>query len=530
MKRIGWLILILVLSLSTLPCCSQLKRAASQETPFDALARWVPGDVDQVFFMDLEPDGEAGRHWERIRRQLEANSSGQQGLDAMSHQFRVEQYGLDEFIVGPVVSGYWYSGEYVIAQVRHEDEEAARDALLQHFEHVAWEQEEYEGRTLYHGRARWASSRERLAWTIHDGFLFLSIGYDQEALTHLQELLSLAQEDSLAALPAWRTLRDRLPETPMVLLFFNVAAQARRNPPAPDDTSLGTALSQHIEAIALAAMPEEEGMRIEIAGTVALQTDAPPKVHDLFNLPTVDPAAWTGLPSDTAIALITYDASVVWPWLEEMFNPGSLDQLGDTIGLDLGADLASAEGPLIGDFALAIAPPLPDQPISQGLPAGQMLILARGASEAQMADVQAAMEGRGAVFGPGKVEGVLLQTQAGTELTGYAITYGFDLDNDTLLFGSSPDVVGQGVVARREGKGLVTTPTFRSFLAASPDDPSLVVYLDSKSLTSLAQTNMTEEQYQRNKEYIFLEAFEAIGISLRFAPDRLDGIMYFFVE
>ena len=61
--------------------------------------------------MDLKPDGEVGRHWERIRRQLEANSSGQQGLDAMSHQFRVEEYGLDESIVGPVVSGYWYSGE-----------------------------------------------------------------------------------------------------------------------------------------------------------------------------------------------------------------------------------------------------------------------------------------------------------------------------------------------------------------------------------------------------------------------------------
>ena len=329
--------------------------------------------------MDLKPDGEVGRHWERIRRQLEANSSGQQGLDAMSHQFRVEEYGLDEFIVGPVVSGYWYSGEYVIAQVRHEDEEAASDALRQHFEYVTWEQEEYEGRTLYHGRTRRASNRERLAWAIHDGFLSLSIGYGQEALTHLQELLSLVQEDSLAALPAWRTLRDRLPEAPMGLLFFNVAAQARRNPPAPDDTSLGTALGQQIEAIALAAMPEEEGMRIEIVGTVALQTDAPPKVHDLFNLPTVDPAAWAGLPSDTAIVLITYDASVVWSWLEEMFNLSSLDQLGDTIGLDLGADLASADGPLTGDFALAVTPPLPDQPISQGLPAGQMLILAEAA-------------------------------------------------------------------------------------------------------------------------------------------------------
>ncbi len=39
MKRIGWVILILVLGLLTLPCCSQPEQAASQETPFDALAR-----------------------------------------------------------------------------------------------------------------------------------------------------------------------------------------------------------------------------------------------------------------------------------------------------------------------------------------------------------------------------------------------------------------------------------------------------------------------------------------------------------
>jgi len=526
MKRIVWLVLILALSLPVLTCCRQPEQVGARSMVFDPLARWVPGDTEQVFFLDLKPDGETGRHWERIRRQLEANPTGQQALDAMSHQLRVEEYGLDEFIAGPVVSGSWRKAEYVIAQVS--DEKAAEEALLQHFEYVTWEQEEYEGRTLYHGRTRRASSRERLAWTIHDGFLFLSVRYDQEALTNLQELLSLAQADSLAALPVWRTLCERLPETPMGLVFLNVAEQMRSSPSTLADASLSTALGQQDLVLAFAAVPEKEGMRVEIAGTVALQPDAPPEVHDLFYLPAVDPAAWTGLPSDTAIALITHDASVVWPWLKDMFGLGLPDQLGDTIGLNLEADLASAGGPLTGDFALAITPPLPEQLISQGLPAGQLLILARDGSEERIADVQAAMEGRGAVFGPGEVEGVSLQTQAGTKPTGYAISYGFD--GDTLLFGSSPEVIGWGVVARREGKGLVTTPTFQSFLAVSPDAPSLVVYLDSRSLTGLAQANMTEEQYQTNEEYILMEAFEAIGFSLRFAPDGLDGIMYFFVR
>jgi len=231
-------------------------------------------------------------------------------------------------------------------------------------------------------------------------------------------------------------------------------------------------------------------MRVEIVGTVALQDD-PPEFRAMFNLPAVTPAAWSSLPSNAALTLITHDASVLWPWLKEMFfSPSSgvanrLAQIRDTVGLDLEADLANTEGPLTGDFALAITPPLPDQPIIQDLPAGQLLILGEDASEAQAADVQAAMESRGAIFGPRTVEGVALQTQAGTGLTGYAISYGFD--DDTLLLGSSPAVIGQGVTARREGKGLVTLETFQSFLKALPDDPSLV------------------------------------------APDRIDGVAYFFV-
>jgi hypothetical protein len=518
MKRIGWLVLILALSLSALTRCGQPEQVGP--TAFDALARWVPNNAETPMFLDLRPGGEAGRHWERIRRQLEANPTVQQSLDALFHEFRVEELGLDELIVGPAVMVNEGRTGYIIAQVS--DGEAAKDALLQHFKDLKWEQEEHEGRILYHGPTYLG---EWLAWTIHDGLMFYCHG--QEPLIQLRALVSLAEADSLAALSAWRTLRGRLPETPMGLFFVNFAEQRRRYPPAPNDTSLGTALNQQLVAMAFAAVPEQEGMRVEMAGIAALQTDVPPKVRALFNLPAVDPAAWTGLPTDTAITLVTHDASVLWPLLKEAFGLDT-DQLRDTIGLDLEADLAGAEGPLAGDFALAITPPLPEQPISQGLPAGQLLILARGASEAQMANLQAAMEGRGAVFGPRKVQGVALQTQAGTEPTGYAISYGFE--GDTLLFGSSPDVIGHGVTAQREGKGLVKTQTFRKVLAALPKAPSFVVYLNSVPLTSLLQGNMTEEQYQEREEYLLLEAFEAIGLGWRFTPDRLDGVIYLLVR
>jgi hypothetical protein len=66
-------------------------------------------------------------------------------------------------------------------------------------------------------------------------------------------------------------------------------------------------------------------------------------------------------------------------------------------------------------------------------------------------------------------------------------------------------------------------------LATLPEDPSLLLYLNSGALRSLLLANMTEEQYQM-PEYLLLEPFEAIGLGLRLQPDRLDGVLYFFVK
>jgi hypothetical protein len=530
MKRFLCLFLIAILALPSLTGCIQPGQAAS--TPFDALARWVSDDANMVFFLDLKPTGEMGRHWERVRQRMEANPAGQEALHTLFGEFRIEEYGLAPVITGPAVSVQGGIARAVVAQVT--DEQSVTDLLLGHFVGVSWEQEEYERHTLYHGRNldSWRG-RERIAWTVHDGLLFLSYSYarevDHAALTQLQELLSLDHADSLAALPAWRALRDRLPQAPMGLMFFNVAAQVRSDPPAPGDQSLGAALNRQMVATAVAAVPEEDGMRIEIAGDAAFQADVPPELSLLFDLPPVDPTAWSHLPADTAFTLVGYDISVLWPFLEDMFNLDSLALVRDAIGLDLEADLASAEGPLTGDFALALTPPLPDQPISQGVPAGQLLVLARGTSESQAARVQTAMEGRGAVFGPEEVAGVSLQTQVGTRSTGYAISYGFD--GDTYLFGSSPAVIGRAVAARREGEGLVTTDPFRATRSALPGDPSLVIYFNPGALVSLAQANMTAERYQNRPEYVLFEAFDGIALGLRLPRDgQVGGVIYFYVR
>jgi len=215
---VRWLVLLLALCLPILTSCGLPAQAEPQV--FDELARRVPGHEDQAFFMDFKLGGEAGRRWERIRERLEADPRGQEGLRGILNNFGIEEFGLDELILGPAVTGYGNGANYTILQVG--DGEAVEDALHQHLEGVTWEQEEFEGKTLHDGRIgdSWQQGK-RLAWAIDGGLLYLAFSYNhgEPVLTQLQALLSLAEEDSLAALPAWQALRGRLPDSPMGLFF-----------------------------------------------------------------------------------------------------------------------------------------------------------------------------------------------------------------------------------------------------------------------------------------------------------------------
>jgi hypothetical protein len=526
MRRFAHLILLLAwLSLLLSGCGLQ---AQSGPMTFDQLARWVPNDVEQAFFLNLKPSGQAGSYWQRIYGRLAANPQARPAVDSLFDQFRAHDFGLDPFIVGPAVNGYFSHGQYIILQVNSQS--GARDAvLLQDLQNQGREREEYQGKTLYHGTYRYTyGQREYRALATFKGLLVLALSYDQDPIDDLKAVVDLPEEESLASLPSWKSLRARLPETPMGLIYLHPPEQIEQPSQPGSDVSMADVLGRQIEALALAAVPEPGGMRVEMAADLATQSALPPQILNLLNLPGVDPASWTGLPADTALALSSRDAATVWPVLRDMFGGLSLDQVVDVIGLDLEADLFAADGPLSGDFALAITPPLPDQPISQGIAAAQFLILARDASPAQMAAVQAAMEGRGATFSSQTVEGVgrgiELQTQVGTALAGYAVSFGFD--GDVLLLGSSPGIIDRSVSARRDGTGLVADPAFRAVLNTMPKEPAFFVYLNRPSLTEMLKANMTEDQYNQSQEY---EAFEAISLGLTLSMDRIDGTLYFYM-
>jgi hypothetical protein len=522
-KRFVSLLLLLALGLPLLSGCDQPQ---TDYEAFDTLARRLPGNAEQAFFLNLKPAGEANRHWTRIRRQLKANPTGQEALDAMQAEFQVMDYDLEEVAVGLAVSGFHSSAHYVVVPVS--DEQAVEQVLLQHSATTEWEQEEFEGKTLYHGQfADLYPSALRWAWTLDDGHLFLVSDHREDPLLSLESMLSLAPEDSLVALSSWQTLRKRLPEDPLGLVFLNIAEQTRLYPPEPDTKSLNKRLNPQMDAIALAAVPEEHGIRVEIEGIFDLKGDVPLELLALFETPAVEIETWTALPPDTALAFIGHDASALWPWLTDMLgiDADGLDLIRDTIGLDLEADLLEAGGPLSGDFALGITPPLPDQPIIEGLTAAQLLFLSRDADEAQADGIRAAMEDRGAIFGPVEVEGVPLQTQVGTELTGYAVSYGFD--EDLLFLGSSPQVIGRGIAAWRAGGGLVELEAFRT-VQKLPGEATLFFYIGSDALTELMRANTTEEEL-RNSFFLAVQAFEAIGLGLRLDSERLEGTAYFLM-
>lgn len=516
-------ILLLVLSFPLLAACRQPEPAPPDA--FDVLARWVPAGENQAFFLDLKPAGQLGRHWERIHERIEANPEGQQILASMLSGFKIEEYGLEDATDGPAVSAYYDSTYHTIAQVS--DGAAALEALQHHFEGTDWEQVEFEGVILYQARIlSYDGQLAWLAWTVHDGLVFLIQSHDQyrQTMPLLQDLLRLPEGDSLAALPAWGTLRGRLSRNPMGLFFLNVGEPTRSDSPSPP-----TIVREQIEAVAAAAVPEADGMRVEVAGTFQVGGNVPSELQILYDLPAVDPADWAGLPANSALALVAHDASMVWPLLVDILSIDlkGLDDLRDTIGLDLEADLFGAAGPLEGDFALLITPPLPGQPVVEGLTAAQLLFLTRDATQAQADDVRVAMEGRGATFASGEVEGIDIQSQVGTAPSGYALSYGFD--DGEFYFASSPEIISQAVVARREGTGLVETETFQRVLEALPDKSNLVAYLQIGLLTDLIRANSTEEEYQVQGEILALGVFEAIGVGLRFQPGYLDGVLYFLL-
>ncbi|MEJ2736895.1 MAG: hypothetical protein P8189_25580 [Anaerolineae bacterium] len=458
MKPIIRWILLLALSLPPLAACGQPEPVPPGA--FDVLARWVPVGEEQAFFLDFKPEGQSGRHWQRIRDRIDANLEGQEALATILGEFGIEEYGLQDAIDGPAVSVYSDSTHHTIAQVS--DGAAAREALYQHFEGADWEQVEFEGATLYQARILdHGGLISWLAWTVHDDLLFLlqSYGRYRQVMPRLQELLSLPEGESLAALPAWGTLRGRLPQSPMGLIFLKVGEPAFSDPP-----TTSAIVGQQMEALAAAAVPEADGMRVEVAGTLQAGGDVPPELQALYDLPAVDPAGWPGLPANSALALVAHDASLVWSWFVDIvaIDPQGLDDLG-----------------------------------------------------------------RGATFASGEVEGIDIQSQVGTALSGYALSYG--LDDGVLHLASSPEIIGQVVVARREGTGLVETEAFQTVLEALPDESVLVACFQMQLLLDLVRANSAADEYQVQGEILALEAFEAIGAGLRFQPGYLDGVLYFLL-
>ncbi|MCL7454452.1 MAG: DUF3352 domain-containing protein [Anaerolineae bacterium] len=544
-RTVCWLAVLILAGLA-LGACSL--RTGQQETTtlpaFDVLAQRIPAAVDNAFFFDFKPDDPAAQHWAAIRSRLEQNPQMQQGLENLLDRFRVEAYGLEAVIEGPAATALWDGTTVVLLPVL--DEAAAWDRMVHNLgDAQAWEQETVEGRLIYHGRF-WEAGNQptHLAWTMDKDLLYLAYRPDSRSVDRLADLLELARGASLAALDSWEVLRQRLPDDPLAVVFVPVAELAGRptpvpvNPPAAGDQPPSAALERHLEALALAFTPEDAGLRMDIQGVLDPDAGAEPALQALFKLPAVEAAGWDRLPANTALALLSHDAPAILPWFSGIFglDLGPETPFGAAAGLDLQADLLGEGGPLMGPFALAVTPPLPAQPISQGLPALQALLASREVLPAQVERLAAALEGRGAVLDTADLTGMELRTQVGTQLSGYALSFG--LDGGTLYMGSNPQIIEQAVVAGSEGSGLLSTAAFQAVLPQLPEGSFLLGYVSSQPLIELIQFNTDGEQDGPSAVVQFLDAFDAMGIGLRLesepaggaGPGRVEGVAYFLME
>ncbi|MBN1660412.1 MAG: hypothetical protein JXA93_18580 [Anaerolineae bacterium] len=497
---------------------------------FDRLARYVPANADLPLFFDLKPQGEIAERWTSLRSRLSADLSSEAlltlvfgrpaGQNSMLGQFKAEELGLMDVIEGPAVSGWWNNTQYAILKVSNERE--AREALIHNLgDESAWEQKSFEGRRLYYGEFLDGSGATmHLAWTIADGLAFLIYNTSSVWFHKLEALLSVPDQDTLAAQPAWQLLHSRLPEG-LIAASCTVLAQgaAGSPPPSSGDDPL-SALTWYLDAVMLAGVPEAEGVRIYIDGTFAPGVADVPAFQSLFALPPVDAAAWPSLPAGTALAVMSHDAAAVWPWVRGLFG---LEGLGDILGASLLDSLLAPGGPLSGAFALSITPPLPAQPLLGSVPSLQFLATSPDTDSAQAAALGVALKDSGAILGDSTVEGIAIHHQVGTAASGYALAYGFD--GSTFYLGSSPEVIGLGLTAQRDGSGLVTQPAYQAFLQAVPNRAFYIGYVDGGHFLDLVQANTPADQGVDGSLFALASGFDGIGIGLALTPERLDGVL-----
>ncbi|HSJ55621.1 MAG TPA: hypothetical protein VLC95_00470 [Anaerolineae bacterium] len=527
-------ILILVSTLGGCGLSFGRQPARDVAAEFDRLAHYVPAGVEFPLFFDLKPEGEVAERWNQLRSRLGADVSGEMllnyvfgrpaGQNSMLGQFKVEALGLMDVIEGPAVTGWWNGAQYVILEVSSERD--AREALIRNLgDESAWERKSFDGRTLYYGEFMESSGETmHLAWTAAGGLAFLTYSTSSVWFHKLEALLSVPTSDTLAALPTWQVLHSRLPDG-LIAASGTVLGQGAAGPPPPSsgDDPL-SALTYYLDAIMLAGVPEDKGVRIYLDGTFAPGAADVPAFQPLFALPPVDAAAWTALPADTALALASHDVATIWPWMRSTFN---MQDLVDAFGAGLLDPLVAPGGPLSGAFAAAITPPPPGQPVFSGVPALQFLATSPDTARLQADALEVAWQEAGGVLADGLVEGIPIRRQVGLEISGYSPAYGFD--GGTFYLGSSPEAIAGGLAAQRENRGLVTQHAYQVFVDALPDEPFYVAYLNGEPFLELVGANVPADQDVDDSLYAMIGGLDGIGFGLALTPERLDGVIYLVI-
>lgn len=530
-KKTISILLLAGLLISLLGCGKP--EALTRQAP---LARYMPADTVLFLSVQLRPEGDTLKNWQRIRDAFAHVPTIQEGLKEFESEAQ-ENLPFDwKQDVDPWVGRYMAVGivdlEPLWGAVSQEaigtgDIETAveetppppfilavdvRDReALQSFVEVVRTRMESEGiavqESAYEDATIYSFSHEG-----NDFFFALReekvvLASNQRAL--LEGALERQEPDSLSANPEFLALLDRLPQDGLAMgyaAYESLRQEMRAAMAESQDIPIPEAWGAGVRAGGFTLQAEADGLRVQVAATLDLAAMAEAGLKDYYEK-TRTPHPGRSLefmPQETALAFTGRDLHGAWELQKsqmQQLSPesyadiqGTLEDLAVQTGLDIEEDILSW---MTGEYALFMAPGTGEL-TAAGIPSF------RAGFIFEVGDQEKAQQAMGKIenllieqgdltFSTQEIEGVEARVVPMLQMLGYLPGYAF-VDNFLIIAIDEASFSAAFQAQRDKGDRLASSPEFERVMKALPDKHTGLFYLDFPGLTGFLDNAMQEPE------------------------------------
>jgi hypothetical protein len=498
------------------------------------LARYMPADTVLFLSVQLRPEGDLLKNWQRIRDAFAEVPAIQEGLQEFQSEAQEELPFDWKTDVDPWVGQHLAIGivnlETLMEDVSPEaiemgDIDTAVEEMppfilavdvqdreaLQNFVKVVKTEMENEGiavqESSYAGTTIYGFSHEG-----NDFFFALreekvALVSNQQAL--LEGALEREEPDSLAADTEFLALLDRLPQDGLAMgyaAYERLRQEMRATMSEAQDLPLPEAWGAGVRAAGFTLQAESEGLRVQAAATLDLAAMAEAGLKDYYEKMR-EPHPGRSLefmPKEAALAFIGRDIYGAWQLQKsqmQQLNPesyadmqGTLEDLAIQTGLNIEEDILSW---MTGEYALFMAPG-EGELSGAGLPsfhAGFIFEVADQEKAQQAMDkIENLLQEEGDLtFSTQEIEGVEARVVPALQMLGYLPGYAF-VDNFLIIAIDEASFSSAFQAQRTKGDRLASSPEFEQVMKALPDKQTGLFYLDFQGLTSFLENAMQEPE------------------------------------